>query len=1053
MTTPGTAQSDPTPHPPHHSTEGTQTRYDAALAEKIETRWQGWWEEQDVYRQPNPGEPDFDASRPKFYCLDMFPYPSGAGLHVGHPEGYTATDIICRYKRMQGFNVLHPMGWDAFGLPAEQYAIQTGVHPEITTRKAIDNFRRQLKRFGFSYDWEREFGTIDPDYYKWTQWIFLKLYNAWFDPQAKGVDGRGQARPIDDLVEEFATAKRKVCLNPAAAEYTGAGDLPDGTDAGAWETLDQETQRAIIDSYRLAYLSQQTVNWCPKLGTALANEEVIDGKSERGGYPVFRKPLRQWMFRITAYAERLIQDLDTLDWPSSTKAQQAEWIGRSEGAEIDFPLLDFNGNPSGESLRVFTTRPDTIFGATYMVVAPEHPLVELALDSGYPETDAQALGDYVRLARNRSDVERQESKDKTGVFTGVSVINPVTKKPIPVWTSDYVLMGYGTGAIMAVPAQDTRDWEFAKAFGLPIVRTVRPPEGWSDADGPYTGDGPAINSDFLNGLGIADAKKRMVAWLTEHAVGARRVNYRLRDWLFSRQRYWGEPFPIVFDEKGQHHPVSENALPVRLPPLADYQPEVSEDPQPLLAKATDWVQTTAGEAGAVGLPPDAPVRRETNTMPGWAGSCWYYLRYCDPKNADRFISRAAERYWMGTTDQNSARPAGGVDLYIGGNEHAVLHLLYARFWHKVLFDLGEVSTPEPFHKLFHQGLITSNAYQRSDKTLIPNDEVSHIICCDWRILPEQPDREPFLSDLIRLPRPVEIKITDAVATSSPKPTTSPVSLVPGIVINHLIRNNGEYYFPTGALNIVAQEVKIGHTEHQEFTQIIAKMSKSLKNVVNPDDVIADYGADTFRLYEMYMGPLEASKPWNTRDTVGLHRLLQRIWRLCIDESTDTLRLADTPDTDTEKRLHRLTAKVGADIEKLAFNTAIAAVFEFVNAAATLTHDQMSRFVRVIAPFTPHLGEELWHRLGMHGDGNAPAASVALAPWPGHDPAMLVDDEVEIPVQILGKVRGKIVVPSKADAAATEAAALADPRIRELIEGKTVRKVIVVPGRLVNIVVG
>ncbi len=973
MTTPGTTHADRPPSP-----EGAQIRYDAALAEKIETRWQGWWDEQGVYRQPNPGEPGFDASRPKFYCLDMFPYPSGAGLHVGHPEGYTATDIICRYKRMKGFNVLHPMGWDAFGLPAEQYAIQTGVHPEITTREAIDNFRRQLKRFGFSYDWGREFGTIDPGYYKWTQWIFLKLYNSWFDPQADG-EGKGKARPIDDLIAEFTTGKRKVRLNPAAAEYTGAGDLPDGTDAGAWETLDQETQRAIIDSYRLAYLSQQTVNWCPKLGTALANEEVIDGKSERGGYPVFRKPLRQWMFRITAYAERLIQDLDALDWPNSTKTQQAEWIGRSEGAEIDFPLLDFNGNRSGEALRVFTTRPDTIFGATYMVVAPEHPLVELALDADYPETDAQALGDYVRLARNRSDVERQESKDKTGVFTGVSVVNPVTKQPIPVWTSDYVLMGYGTGAIMAVPAQDTRDWEFATKFGLPIVRTVQPPEGWGDEA--YTGDGPAINSDFLNGLPIAEAKQKIVAWLTEHAVGARRVNYRLRDWLFSRQRYWGEPFPIVFDEKGQHHPVSEDALPVLLPPLADYQPEESEDPQPLLAKAADWVRTTAGEAGAVGLPPDAPVRRETNTMPGWAGSCWYYLRYCDPKNAERFISRAAERYWMGTSGREAAsgQPAGGVDLYIGGNEHAVLHLLYARFWHKVLFDLGEVSTPEPFHKLFHQGLITSHAFQRADRSLVPTDEVE---------------------------------------------------------------NRGTDDKPVYA------EIKTG----QPVAQIVAKMSKSLKNVVNPDDVIADYGADTFRLYEMYMGPLEASKPWNTRDTVGLHRLLQRIWRLCIDESTDALRLADpsTPDPDTEKRLHRLTAKVGADIEKLAFNTAIAAVFEFVNAAGTLTRDQVSRFVRVIAPFTPHLGEELWHRLGMHaGTGS----SVALAPWPAYDEAMLVDDEVEIPVQILGKVRGKIVVPSKADAKTTEAAALADPRIRELIEGKAVRKVIVVPGRLVNIVVG
>jgi leucyl-tRNA synthetase len=978
----------PANNPASNAPEQTQVRYDAALADAIETRWQRWWDEQEVHRQPNPGEPGFDASKPKFYCLDMFPYPSGAGLHVGHPEGYTATDIICRYKRMRGFNVLHPMGWDAFGLPAEQYAIATGVHPEITTRTAIDNFRRQLKRFGFSYDWTREFGTIDEDYYIWTQWIFLKIYNAWFDP-ASG-SGRGRARHIDELVEEFAAGTRRVRLNPAAAEYTGAGDLPDGTDAGAWDTLDQETRRAIIDSYRMAYLSQQTVNWCPKLGTALANEEVIDGRSERGGFPVFRKPLRQWMFRITAYAERLLDDLGPLDWPQSTKTQQAEWIGRSQGAEIDFPLLDLHGSPSGEALRVFTTRPDTIFGATYMVVAPEHPLVEMALDTGAPGADASSLQAYVAAARNRTDVERQENKEKTGVFTGVSVTNPATGKPIAVWTSDYVLMGYGTGAIMAVPAQDQRDWDFATAFGLPIVRTVAPPEGW--AGEAYTGDGPAINSGFLDGMDIAGAKKAIIAWLGEKQVGARRVNYRLRDWLFSRQRYWGEPFPIVFDARGQHHAVSEESLPVRLPPLADYQPIESDEPLPLLGKATDWIQTTAGVAGVADLPPDTPMRRETNTMPGWAGSCWYYLRYCDPKNTERFVSRDAEQYWMVTpelsvephevhdwgTFQPGTQRVGGVDLYIGGNEHAVLHLLYARFWHKVLFDLGEVSTPEPFHKMFHQGMITSYAYQRADRSLVPVDEVENR---------GSDDRPAFT------------------------------------------------------------EIKTG----EKVTQITAKMSKSLKNVINPDDIIADYGADTFRLYEMYMGPLEASKPWNTRDTVGLHRLLQKIWRLCVEESGEALRLADTPDAGTEKLLHRTIAKAGADIEKLAFNTAIAAVFEFVNGAQTLTRDQMSRFVRTIAPFAPHLGEELWSRLGMHGV-NA-GSSVALAPWPAYDAAMLVDDEVEIPVQILGKVRSKVVVASSADAKATETAALTDPRIAELIAGKTVRKVIVVPGRLVNIVVG
>jgi len=948
-----------------------KNRYDAGVAESIETRWQAWWDEQGVFTQPNPGEPGFDAARPKYYCLDMFPYPSGSGLHVGHPEGYTATDIICRYKRMQGFNVLRPMGWDAFGLPAEQYAIQTGVHPEITTREAIDNFRRQLKRFGFSYDWSREFGTIDPDYYKWTQWIFLKMYHAWFDPAAEG--GRGKARHIDELVGEFESGSRSVRLNPNAAEYTGAGDLPDGTDAGAWEGLDNETRTAIIDSYRLAYLSQQTVNWCPKLGTALANEEVIDGRSERGGFPVMRKPLRQWMFRITAYSERLLEDLGPLDWPNSTKTQQSEWIGRSEGAEIDFPLLDLRGEASGESLRVFTTRPDTMFGATYMVVAPEHPLVEMAMELVPPGVDEDALREYVERARNTADVERQESKEKSGVFTGRTVLNPVTNEPIPVWTSDYVLMGYGTGAIMAVPGQDQRDWEFAKAFDLPIIRTVQPTEGF-DGDA-YLGDGPAINSGFLDGLGVDDAKAKMFEWMGERQIGAKRINYRLRDWLFSRQRYWGEPFPIVFDGRGQHHAVSFDSLPVLLPPLTDYQPVESDEPTPLLGKATDWVQTTAGAVGAVGLDPDAPVRRETNTMPGWAGSCWYYLRYCDPRNADRFVSRDAESYWMGRGQGQGDGRLGGVDLYVGGSEHAVLHLLYARFWHKVLFDLGEVTTPEPFEKMFHQGLITSFAYQRSDKSLVPIDQVEN-------------------------------------RGSDEKP---------------------EY-----------TEIATG----ERVSQITAKMSKSLKNVVNPDDVIADYGADTFRLYEMYMGPLEASKPWNTRDIIGLHRLLQKIWRLCIGED-GTLRLADTPDPDTEKRLHRLIARAGSDIERLSFNTAIAGVFEFVNDAEALSRDQMHRFVRVLAPFVPHVGEELWSRLGEHTDN--PGMSVSLAEWPGYDDAMLVDDEIEIPVQIMGKLRSRITVASGADPKALEAAALGDAKIAELLEGKTVRKVIVVPGKMVNIV--
>ncbi|MAY75265.1 MAG: leucine--tRNA ligase [Phycisphaerae bacterium] len=944
----------------------TPYRYTAALAGDIETRWQAEWDRLGVYEVSDP-EPTADRSSlpPKFYCLDMFPYPSGAGLHVGHPEGYTATDIICRFKRMKGFNVLHPMGWDAFGLPAEQYAIQTGVHPAVTTSKAIENFRRQLKRFGFSYDWSREFGTIDPDYYKWTQWIFLQIYDAWYDTE------QNRARPIAELVEAFENDERRVTLNPFAAEYAGAGDLPGGTHAGPWATLDEETRRAIVDSYRLAYISLQTVNWCPKLGTALANEEVIDGKSERGGYPVFRKPLRQWMFRITAYADRLLEGLETVDWPQSTKTQQSEWIGRSEGAEIDFPLLDATGHKTGETLRVFTTRPDTIFGATYMVVAPEHPLVDEAISA--EAGDTAALREYVAAARNRSDVERQESKEKTGVFTGVMAHNPVTNEPIPVWTADYVLMGYGTGAIMAVPAQDERDWDFAKAFDLPIVRTVQTPTDWPE-DKAFTGEGSAINSGFIDGLGVADAKQRMIEYLEDTHHGQRKINFKLRDWLFSRQRYWGEPFPIVFDEKGHHHAVGEQTLPITLPEMADYQPIESDDPQPLLAKATDWLHTTAGEAGVADLPPDAKVTREANTMPGWAGSCWYHLRYCDPKNGERMVGEGPESYWM----------RGGVDLYVGGAEHAVLHLLYARFWHKVLFDLGHVSTDEPFGKLFHQGLILSHAYQRADRSLVPVDEV-------------------------------ENKGTD----ENPE---------------HIETATGE-----------------------SVTQIVAKMSKSLKNVVNPDDVIAEFGADTFRLYEMYMGPLEQSKPWNTRDIQGMYRFLQRVWCLCVDEATGELRVRAEADADIEKRLHRTVDKVASDIERLAFNTAIAAMIELVNAGtklaekdgAGLTASQMDRLARILAPFAPHMGEELWSRLGrFESEG-----SIARAEWPEVDPAMLKDDQVEIPVQIKGKVKARIMAPADADAKALEVLALQDETVRSLIEGQTIRKVIAVPGRMVNIVAG
>ena len=1097
--------SHPTPEHPAASDRTPAHRYTASYADAIERRWQSRWDADATFRTPNPGEPGFDASRPKFYCLDMFPYPSGAGLHVGHPEGYTATDILSRYKRMKGCNVLHPMGWDAFGLPAEQYAIQTGIHPAITTKQSIDNFRRQLKRFGFSYDWSREVGTIDPEYYRWTQWIFLKLYDSWYDPTARG--GKGGARPIAELTA--ALERGMISPAPDGSVMHLPAQAPQALGGGPvglrrWTEMDQHERRDFIDGQRLAYIGEQTVNWCPALGTALANDEVIDGRSERGGHPVLRKPLRQWMFRITAYTQRLLDDLEPLDWPESTKTMQREWIGRSEGAEIDFGLVDAPGGVE-PFLRVFTTRPDTIFGATYMVVAPEHPLVDAVRRHPRPKTNITALVTYIEQARNRSDIERQESKDKTGVFTGVHAVNPATGQKIPVWTADYVLMGYGTGAIMAVPAHDERDYEFAKAFGLPIRDVIYPrlllamqfysakarhlehqPEAWvstladflglavsrssgtdefdallttvkarrdeehepwhaavelllvdaaagslsrrgstkavwleaieelglhrpeelrqrfeggtfySAAGNAYSGPGTAVNSSgadvSIDGLGVDDAKKRLTAWLEKSGRGTKRVNFRLRDWTFSRQRYWGEPFPIVFDDQGRHYPVSESALPVTLPPLDDYAPVESPDPQPLLAKATSWVRTTAGAAGVSPdvLDPETPVTRETNTMPGSAGSSWYFLRYTDAHNSDRFASRDAERYWIGGIAPESsasldAPPAamthhrhGGVDFYLGGSEHAVGHLLYSRFWHKVLFDLGEVSTPEPFQRLYHQGLITSFAYQRSDKSLVAVDAVD--------------EREA------------------------------------GVFVER----------STGA----------------RLTQVTAKMSKSLKNVVNPDDVIAEFGADTFRLYEMYMGPLDISKPWNPRDISGLFRFLQRLWRIAVDEETGSLRLLDAPDEDLDKQLHRTTAKVGDDIERLAFNTAIAAMIEFVNAAtavansrgAALSRPQLERLALVIAPFVPHIAEELWSKLGH-------ASSLTHEPWPLVDSSKLRDDSVELPVQIQGKVRARIVVASDADESTIRDAAMADERVIAALAGKSVKKVIVVPGRMVNIVAG
>lgn len=910
-------------------------KYCAEVANELETRWQSNWAKDNLYTIGNPGDDGFDTSKPKFYCLDMFPYPSGAGLHVGHPVGYIGSDIISRFKRMQGFNVLHPMGWDAFGLPAEQYAIETGVHPATTTRTAIDTFRGQLQRIGFSYDWSREFATIDPEYYKWTQWVWLKAYGSWFDPSTK------QARPINTLIDGLNTG-----------EITA--------DDCDWQLMSVSEKTTYVNDHRLAYLGEQVVNWCPKLGTVLANEEVIDGLSERGGFPVVRRPLRQWMFRITAFADRLLEDLEGLDWPHSTLRMQAEWIGRSEGADIDFNLQN------REPIRVYTTRPDTLFGVTFMVLAPEHPLVDALIASPPENCNGKALAAYVTEAKNRADVDRMaDSKEKSGVFSGLFATNPATGKQIPVWVADYVLMGYGHGAIMAVPAHDQRDHYFAKAHDFEIIEVVKPDE---KTDGCFSGNGTAVNSSStrvsIDGLRTKDAKQKIIDWLEENNIGTAKVNFRLRDWLFSRQRYWGEPFPIVFDSEGNHYPVSESGLPVVLPDLDDYTPAESKDPTPLLGKATDWLHTTAGEAGVDPsiLAPDTPVTREANTMPGWAGSCWYEIRYCSPNCTERFVDKDAEQYWMGN----------GTDLYIGGAEHAVLHLLYARFWHKMLFDLGEVSCNEPFQKLFHQGLLTSFAFQRANKSLVPSDKVEE--------------------------------------------------------------QYGKFI-----------ETETG----EEVERVIAKMSKSLKNVVNPDDVIAEYGADTLRLYEMYMGPLEASAPWNTRDIVGVYRFLQRVWRLCIDEISGDIHatLHDVQDDSVERALHATIAKVTDDIPNLSYNTAIASMIEFVNTATSsskLTANQLDRFVRLLSPFAPHIAQEIYTKIGGNG-------YIAVASWPTFDSALLVEDELELPVQIMGKVRGRVTVPADASDEIVKKAALEDSNISALLVNLTIRKVIIVPNKIINIV--
>jgi len=896
----------------------------------FEPQWQARWDAEKTFRTPNPGEPDFDATKPKFYVLDMFPYPSGSGLHVGHPEGYTATDIIGRAKRRQGFNVLHPMGWDSFGLPAEQYAIKTGQHPAITTKANIATFKRQLKSLGFGYDWDREIATTDPEYVRWTQWIFLQLYSSYYNEEA------GQARPVAEL------------------------------EAKGW-TRDQ------IDAVRLAFVHEAPVNWSPDLGTVLANEEVEEWRSK--GHTVERRPLRQWMLRITKYAQRLIDELEPLDWPEGIKLLQKNWIGRSEGAEVDFQL-------GGHTITVFTTRPDTLFGATYMVLAPEHAYVS---EITTPE-QKEAVDAYIAACASKSDLERGDlNKDKSGVFTGAYATNPVNGEQIPVWIADYVMMGYGTGAIMAVPAHDERDFEFAKKFDLPIVQVVQPP-GDTDWQG-YTDPGMAVNSGFLDGLPTAEAKAKMIDWLESGSKGKRRIQFKLRDWLFSRQRYWGEPFPLTWKD-GHHHAVPDAELPLLAPPLEDYTPTGS--PEPLLSKAREWVEL-----------PDGSIR-ETNTMPQWAGSCWYYLRYCDPRNSNRFISNEAESYW-------SNHGSGGmVDLYVGGTEHAVLHLLYARFWHKVLFDLGHVTTNEPFQKLVNQGLILGEmefaTFRSTAGALV-----------SFQYVGEQ-DGSFYM---------------ETTRESLEKITLKPDQ----------VDKVGEHF-------ALLDDPSIRVRAKAE------KMSKSRGNVVNPDDVVSEYGADALRLYEMFMGPLEQVKPWSMKGVEGVSRFLARVWRVAFVQDDDgnssiSPKIQDVPCTDKAllKVVHETIRKVTEDIEKLSFNTAISQMMICTNAftqAEVVPLKEFTLLLDMLNPFAPHLSEEINTRLGG-------TKQLSESTWPSYDEAALVTNEVEVVVQVNGKLRDKITVARDAAQADVEALALASGRVKEHTEGKTVRKIIYVPGKLVSIV--
>ncbi|TQC50288.1 leucine--tRNA ligase [Rhodococcus sp. WS4] len=938
--------------PANPSDATPQHRYTAELAGQIEQRWQDRWSEEGTFNAPNPVGPlAGDVPADKLFVQDMFPYPSGTGLHVGHPLGYIATDVFARYHRMQGHNVLHTLGYDAFGLPAEQYAVQTGTHPRTTTEANIGNMKRQLRRLGLGHDERRTFATTDVDFYHWTQWIFLQIHDAWFDQEA------GKARRISELEAEFVSGERAV---------------EDGRD---WQSLSVSEKEAVLDSYRLVYHSDSMVNWCPGLGTVLANEEVTsDGRSDRGNFPVFRKHLQQWMMRITAYSDRLVDDLEYLDWPEKVKTMQRNWIGRSHGAQVRFAV-------DGHDVEVFTTRPDTLFGATYVTLAPEHDLVDELVASEWPTgvdsrwtggaaTPAEAVAAYRKSIAAKTDLERQEYKEKTGVFLGTYAVNPVNGHKLPVFIADYVLTGYGTGAIMAVPGHDHRDYEFATEFGLDIVEVISGGDLSKDA---YTGDGTIVNSDFLNGMSVADAKKAITERLEADGTGEGTIQYKLRDWLFARQRYWGEPFPIVYDADGNAHALPDSALPVELPEVEDYAPvsfdpdDASSEPSPPLAKAVDWVNVELDLGDGL-----QTYRRDTNVMPQWAGSSWYQLRYIDPTNPDVFCDKENERYWTGPRPEiHGPNDPGGVDLYVGGVEHAVLHLLYSRFWHKVLFDLGYVSSSEPYRRLYNQGYIQAYAYTDARGVYVPADEVEE--------------------------------------------------------------KDGKFFYQGAEVN-------------REY----GKMGKSLKNSVSPDEICEEYGADTLRVYEMSMGPLDTSRPWATKDVVGAQRFLQRAWRVVVDEESGTLRVTDeAPTEDTLRALNKAIAGVGEDYTALRDNTAAAKLIEYTNHLtkaypAGAPRVAVEPLVLMLAPLAPHLAEELWSRLGHE-------KSLAHGPFPVAEEKWLVEDTVEYPIQVNGKVRSRVTVAADAPREEIEKIALADEKIVALLDGAEPRKVIVVPGKMVNIV--